>query len=140
MSSITLPGLQQHRILAGLSQRQVAKAAGVSYQTIHRIEAGGNAAEITLGVLAKIANALCIPLTTLLAEPEALPADTTTRATVTIAQARLLRSIATKPTAMTTLSKEERKLILPSLLQAGWVSAVAGTLTLHPDTAESLIA
>lgn len=138
MASISLPRLQHHRVLAGQSQRQLAKNAGVSYQNIRRLESGGNAAELPLGVLANIAAALDITIADLLANtpPRATPDSTNTR--VTLTQARLLRAIATKPTAAATLSKEDRELTLPALLRAGWIVTADGRVDLHPDTAAAL--
>lgn len=139
MAHITLRSLQHYRVLAGLSQRQLAKAAGVSYQTIRRLEAGGDAGEVTLMVLTHIAAALEVSLSALLDTAE--PGVSTPRAPqrLNLHEARLLRRIATKANAAATMTKTERELVLPALLRKGLISLVAGQIRLHPDVAESLM-
>jgi len=145
MPPITLPNLTHHRVLAGLSQRQLAKAAGISYQTIRRLEAGDDAGELRLGMLARIAAELNAPIPALLhqatgaheQDPGLDHGPVAKR--ITLNQARLLRKIATKTNAAATLTKTEREITLPALLRTGQVTAHDGHLALHPDVAATLL-
>lgn len=59
--------LLKHRRLAGLTQSQLAHAAGISAMTISRIERGKASPEIAS--LRALSTALNIPLSSLLEEP-----------------------------------------------------------------------
>lgn len=139
MATVAIPTLAAHRVMAGLSQRQLAKIAGVNYQTIRSLESGGNAAELPLGVLAQITDALDIGLADLLTDAHITTAELAPIERLTLAQSRLLRKVATKATAAATLSKAERELTLPGLLKAGLVVADTAGLHLHADVAAALV-
>jgi len=56
---VPLPGLRRLRILAALSQSDLAQLAGVQRQTISRLEQGGDA---EMATIRKLADALsCTP-------------------------------------------------------------------------------
>ena len=59
------------RRLAGLSQRALARLLGVAPMTMRRIEEGGGHSDLTLGFVARLAEALGVDLVALLPAPEA---------------------------------------------------------------------
>jgi transcriptional regulator with XRE-family HTH domain len=134
----TLPALQQIRTLAGRSQRGLAKSAGVSYQTIRRIELGGDAGDLPLRVLDAIATILGTTLPELLSETHPNIATPDSKGRVNLAHARLLRDIATNPRAAATMSKTQRELILPQLIRSGLVVVVGGLPQLNARAIISL--
>lgn len=135
----TLPHLTEQRILAGLSQRQLAKRAGVSYQTIRRLEHGGDAGELTLRTVTRLLTALELRIESLL-EGTGLPVTTGTTSTrLDIGEARLLKKLATKPRALSTLTKIERELVLPRLLRAEVIQVSDDTASLHTLVADTLL-
>lgn len=139
MSKVVLRSLPAHRSRAGLSQRQLAKHAGISAQNIRRLERDGDAGEVTLAVLARLADTLRITMADLLTEAEtSTPAPRATES-LTLTDARVLRKIATKLNASATLKKHERELIIPRLMKAGLVIADGDGLHLHPDVASTLM-
>jgi transcriptional regulator with XRE-family HTH domain len=113
--------LRRARLLAGVSQRAVARHAGVSYQTIRRLENGDSADALPLGVLRKIASGVGIPLCALLCDENTMadPTDlaTSDETTLDIAQATLLRRIHRGQRITKTLTSTERKFVLPSLIR-----------------------
>ena len=140
MPAIELASLRDHRFMAGLSQRQLAKEAGIGFQTIRRLELHGDAGTVTLTVLARIATALGTTMPALLdceQPPKTRPSPGP--ASLTISDARLLRKIATTPNAAATLSRTEREITLPRLLRTGLIATLDDRLCLHPYTAEALI-
>ena len=140
MPAIELASLRDHRLMAGLSQRQLAKEAGIGFQTIRRLELHGDAGTVTLTVLARISTALGTTMPALLHGEQ--PSETRPSpgpASLTISDARLLRKIATTPNAAATLSRTEREITLPRLLRSGLIANLDDRLCLHPDTAEALI-
>ena len=134
-----LPALQQIRTLAGRSQRGLAKSAGVSYQTIRRIELGGDAGDLPLRVLDGIATILGTTLPELLSGANPSVAVPATKGRVNLAHARLLRDIATNPRAAATMSKTQRELILPQLIRSGLVVVAGGLPQLNARTIKSLL-
>jgi transcriptional regulator with XRE-family HTH domain len=63
---VPLPGLRRQRILAALTQGELATRAGIQRGTVNRLEQGG---EAEISTIRKLANALgCEPKT--LIEPE----------------------------------------------------------------------
>lgn len=114
------------RVRRGLSQRKLAYLAGVNYQVIRRIEAGGDDGNLTLRHLARICEALELDPAQLLT---ALPTPTMSEIGVdelSIAQARLLRRIQRGDDVRRSLSATERELTLPSLVRRGLVASTHG--------------
>lgn len=62
-----LPGLRRLRIAAGLSQQELADAAGVQQMTVSAIERGAHK-DVTVSVLRRLAAALMVDPADLLAE------------------------------------------------------------------------
>jgi len=135
----TLPALQQIRTLAGRSQRGLAKSIGVSYQTIRRIELGGDAGDLPLRVLNAIATTLNTTLPELLSGTISEITVPATQSRVNLSHARLLRDIATNPRAAATMSKTQRELILPQLIRSGLVVVMGGLPQLNARVAQSLL-
>lgn len=71
MNSNTGEAVRDLRMLAGMSQRDLAKAAGVSRSTVQLLERG-EAGELRTDTLRKLATALSVPTTTLM---RGLPAE-----------------------------------------------------------------
>jgi transcriptional regulator with XRE-family HTH domain len=135
----TLPALQKIRTLAGRSQRGLAKSVGVSYQTIRRIELGGDAGDVPLRVLDAIATALRTTMPELLSDTHAKIATLPTKGRVNLAHVRLLRDIATNPRAGATMSQTQRELILPQLIRSGLVVVARGLPQLNTRATKSLL-
>lgn len=56
---VKLPGLRRQRVLAALTQEELARKAGVQRPTVTRLECGSNA---TIGTIKKLCAALaCTP-------------------------------------------------------------------------------
>lgn len=118
--------LAETRVRRGLSQRKLAYLAGVNYQVIRRIEAGGDDGNLTLRHLARICEAMELAPAELLT---ALPAPTPSEVSMdelSIAQARLLRRIQRGDDVRRSLSSTERGLTLPSLVHRRLVSSTNG--------------
>jgi transcriptional regulator with XRE-family HTH domain len=101
--------------LAGISQRQLATHAGVSYQTIRRLEAGGNAGTLPLTVIQHIDALLAAPPQPISPPTAAEPGSMDTN------QATLLRRIDRGEDIRRHLTRTDRTLTLPSLINAGHV-------------------
>jgi transcriptional regulator with XRE-family HTH domain len=125
MSPPTLAHLARLRASAGKSQRSLAKACGVSYNVIRRLEAGGTANNVTIGQLDRIATELSCSLADLL-EPSNEIQATESRRELSIAEARLLRRIHRGDNVSNTLSHPERQFHLPALIRTGLISMVNG--------------
>ena len=132
-----LPHLMQQRILAGLSQRQLAKRAGVSYQTNRRLEQGGDAGDLTLRTVTRLLTALELSIEKLLDTADLPRATEPAPTRLEIGEARLLKKLATKPQAQATLTKIEREIVLPKLLRAELIQASDDTVVLHPLVADT---
>lgn len=66
--------LEIYREAAGLSQRDLARASGVHYNTINRIECGiGSTDKLTLLTACKLADVLGVAASDLLDKPYELP-------------------------------------------------------------------
>lgn len=117
----------------GLSQRQLAKHAGVSYMTISRMENGSDTSNLPLSVVDRLAQALDLEPGGLLTsgstahQPTSLPSNG--RSTVHLDEsplhhdrARLLRKVHRGDDIRRTMSKVEREVILPALIHAGLVT------------------
>jgi transcriptional regulator with XRE-family HTH domain len=135
--------LVRARTLAGLSQRKLAKLAGVNALTIKRIEDGGDASELPLGVLGRIAAALDMHPGDLLVDTRQ-PVDPPDCAIELDDQpldhhsARLLRRIHRGQDIRRTMSRTERELILPNLVRRGLVYVSSTGLHLTPATTTAL--
>ena len=135
MPTMQLASLRDHRLMAGLSQRQLAKEAGIGFQTIRRLELHGDEGTVTLAVLARIARALGTTIPALLdSQPPSQGRPNQGASSLTISDAQLLRNAATTPKAAATLSRTEREITLPRLLSAELVATHNGRLCLHPGT------
>lgn len=66
---------RRRRLELSLSERVVAKQLGVASSMISRLEAGTNHGDLPLGLVARYAHLLAVPLTALCAEPEPSAAD-----------------------------------------------------------------
>jgi transcriptional regulator with XRE-family HTH domain len=133
MSPPTLAHLARLRASAGKSQRSLAKACGVSYNVIRRLEAGGTANNVTIGQLDRIATELSCSLADLL-EPSNEVQATESRRELSIAEARLLRRIHRGDNVSNTLSHPERQFHLPALIRMGLISMVNG----RPETSRAV--
>lgn len=125
MSAPTLAHLARLRASAGESQRSLAKACGVSFNVIRRLEAGGTASHLTIGQLDRIATELSCGLADLL-EPSSDSQAVEPRRELSIAEARLLRRIHRGDNVSNTLSHLERQFHLPALIRMGLISMVNG--------------
>lgn len=67
-----LSKIRELRIAQGLTAEQLAVKAGTTHTTIYAIEAGGN---VKLGLALRIANALGVPLSEILEEPNEQQAE-----------------------------------------------------------------
>lgn len=113
---ISPTALAEARIRAGLSQRELARRAGLGYQSIRRIELGEFCGNLTLKQFADIAEQLDVAPAALLQThtPAPRPAVYDTEE-LTLAQARLLRGLQTGRRSTRSLSRVERELTLPRL-------------------------
>lgn len=122
----------------GLSQRQLAKHVGVSRETIRRLEHGGSAARLPLGVAFRIAEALQAPIADLLQDEPAQPpndqltTDSLDPAPLDHNAARLLRRICRGEDVRRKLSHTDRTLVLPNLLRTNLVQAEPDRLAVTP--------
>lgn len=115
------------RVRRGLSQRKLAYLAGLNYQVIRRIEAGGDDGNLTLRHLARVCEALQLPPAELLTAVSASTPSEVSGHELSIAQARLLRRIQRGEDVRRSLSATERELTLPSLARRGLVSSNSGS-------------
>lgn len=125
MSPPTLAHLARLRATAGKSQRSLAKACGVSFNVIRRLEAGGTAKNVTLGQLDRIASELSCGIADLL-QPSEQAGESQPARELSIAEARLLRRIHRGDNVSNTLSQSDRQFHLPALIRMGLISMVHG--------------
>ena len=117
----------------GLSQRQLAKRAGVNRETIRRLEHGADPSRLTLAVIERLASALRLtPSELFMPGPQAddgpsCPVDLDP-APLGHNSARLLRRIHRGEDIRRTMSRTERELILPPLVRQGLVAVRADGL------------
>lgn len=137
------------RTQRGLSQRQLAKHAGVSYMTISRMENGSDTSDLPLSVLDRLADALDLePGELLVSRRVALqsPIDGLTDTGVDALDetpldhnsARILRKIHRSDDIRRTMSRTDRELTLPALVNAGLALVDSSGVWPHPDVALSL--
>lgn len=131
MTSLALPGVAYHRTMAGISQRSLAKTIGVSYQTIRRIEKGGNAGQLPLEVVCAAATALNTTVPELMSSSASRASDMPPYEELTYPEARLLYRLTQAPGHARTLSRQDREITLPKLLAKGHVILINGQP--HPD-------
>jgi len=126
--------LRKLRMLAGLSQRQLCKLAGIGPLGVKRIEDGADASRLPLHVVGRIAAALGVQIADLIDNPArgaALPDVTTSAASTTdvgldLNQARLLRRLHRGENIQHSLTRADRELTLPNLIRSGVVVLHAG--------------
>ena len=132
--------LRHHRTAAGLSQRKLAKLAGLGPLGIHRLEAGSDGSRLPFGVVIRIAAALDTSIDQLLDAPDAAarpvavdPVDAFKPPVQLDAnQARLLRRLHRGDDRRRTLTKADRALTLPALLRSGVITQDTDHPTLAP--------
>lgn len=135
--------LRDLRTLRGLSQRRLAKLAGLGPLGIKRLEDGADASNLSLKIVSRIAAALDVPIAQLLdstprqAAPEPAPAAAPP-APLDVNQARLLRRLHRGEDVRRHLSNVDRELTLPSLLRAGLARHAHHHLALRSDVTDSL--
>lgn len=120
------------RVMAGLSQRGLAKHAGVGYQTIRRIEAGENAGHLQLLTVQKIATALDVSLADLINESTAQPAPIENAIPLNFGDYKLLKNIEQGQKTTSTLTNEQRRMNLPRLVESGLVTVNGASIELSP--------
>lgn len=130
MTTVTIPNLALLRVLAGTSQRSLARQSGVGYQTIRRIEAGDNAGQLQLLTLQKIATALTVSLAELLAGSIFQPQPIECASPLNLSDYRLLKKIEQGQTTTATLTNEQRRISLPRLVSCGLVTVAQATVGL----------
>jgi transcriptional regulator with XRE-family HTH domain len=122
--------LRHHRTLAGLSQRGLAKTAGLGPLGIKRIEDGADAGRLPLAVVGRIADAVGVTIDQLL---DQVPAPTGGTAGTTppnpeplsYNQAKLLRRLHRGEDITRRLTRADRELTVPSMLKTGLAHASA---------------
>lgn len=132
--------LRHHRTLAGLSQRGLAKAAGLGPLGIKRIEDGAGAGRLPLAVVGRIANAVGVTIDQLLDEAPA-PARDAVRpdpSPLTYHQAKLLRRLQRGEDITRRLTRADRELTVPSMLKAGLAHTSATRIRCSDEVAASL--
>lgn len=123
----------QQRTRRGLSQRQLAKHAGVNPMTIQRLEHGADTSALTLAVLDRLAEALDLePADLLLSRrrnddhPDGqVPARELDARPLDHNAARLLRRIHRGEDIRRTMSRTEREITLPALINRGLLEVTA---------------
>lgn len=134
--------LRLNRTLTGLSQRKLSKIAGLSPLGIKRIEDGGNAAELPLAVVARIADAINVTINDLLEKPAAPPSplddSRTATQTLNFQQAQLLRLIEAGRLSTRNLTRSQREMTLPSLIRLGLVDVTPSGPACAPAVSHSL--
>jgi transcriptional regulator with XRE-family HTH domain len=137
--------LLARRTERGHSQRKLAKLAGVNGMTIKRIEDGSDPSELPLAVLGRLADALDIEPADLLlrrrrtgAVAAAAPPPDLDTAPLDHNAARLLRRIQRGDDIRRTMSRADREITLPSLVNRGLVKMTPSGAVLEPDVAASL--
>lgn len=136
MTTHPLPALAELRTQAGLSQRALATACGVSFNVIRRLEAGGDAGHITLKTLQSMARAVNATIAELTVPTSAASHPVAGQPEITYNEARLLRRIQRGETVTKALSRTERQLILPALRNRGLIHIHNG----QPQLADAVAA
>lgn len=138
------------RTQRGLSQRQLAKHAGVSYMTISRMEDGADSSNLPLSVLGRLAAALdADPAELLTPNGRTGPGSSTSSPMSSMAAhdhirldhnaARLLRKIHRGNDIRRTMSRADRDLTLPALVNSGLVTIDNSGVHLAPPVRSSLM-
>lgn len=135
--------LRHRRTLAGLSQRGLARVAGLGPLGIKRIEDGADAGRLPLAVVGRIADAVGVTINQLLAEP---PNPTSSASDVGLAepqpltyhQAKLLRRLQRGEDIIRRLTGTDRELTIPSMLKAGLVDTTATGILCSDNVTASL--
>jgi transcriptional regulator with XRE-family HTH domain len=128
--------LRHHRTLAGLSQRGLAKAAGLGPLGIKRIEDGADAGRLPLAVVGRMADAVGVTIDQLLDQPPA-PAGGTSGTTLpnpeplTYNQAKLLRRLHRGEDITRRMTRADRELTLPSMMRQGVIDVAEATLCIR---------
>ena len=133
----------------GLSQRQLAKHAGVSYMTISRMENGADTSHLPLSVLGRLAEALVLEPADLLVSrraafdssivgPTKSDVGSLNEAPLDHNSARLLRKIHRGDDIRRTMSRADRELTLPALINSGLVTVDTLGVRLSGDTSRGL--
>lgn len=134
--------LAETRTLRGLSQRKLATMAGLNYQVIRRLEAGGDDGRLTIREFERICVALEAAPANLLSpsvDPTTYAPSVPAQQELDLGQARLLRRIQTTPEVSRSLSGLDRQTVLPTLLKAGLVRKPSGAgLRLSSTAADNL--
>jgi transcriptional regulator with XRE-family HTH domain len=135
--------LRHHRTMAGLSQRGLARAAGLGPLGIKRIEDGADAGRLPLAVVSRIADAVGVTIDQLLDQVPATAGGTSATTLpnpepLSYNQATLLRRIQRGEDITRRLTRADRELTLPSMLKAGLVDTTATGILCRDDVAASL--
>lgn len=138
MTSAVLPGVARRRILAGMSQRGLAKRIGVSYQTVRRIEQGHSAERLPFAVICALAQTLGTTVDELHRFTPAIVTTTECLEELSYPEAALLFRLATNPTACRSLSHQDRAITLPKLLAKGHVVVAGGQPRAAPEVISAL--
>jgi transcriptional regulator with XRE-family HTH domain len=109
------------RIERGLSQRKLADLIGTSYQTIRRLEAGADASDQPLRVIARLADALQVDIADLLTGQTRGPSRPSEGEDQELdaSAARLLRAVTRGDASTRSLSARDRQFTLPALVRTG---------------------
>lgn len=112
--------LAEARILAGLSQRELARRVGINYQIVRRAEIGRPTPSLKLEEFVRIAEVLGVAPVALLQTHTSVPRvavhDTEE---LTASEARLLRGLQTGRRSARSLTRVEREVHLPRLRRQG---------------------
>jgi len=135
--------LRHHRTLAGLSQRGLAKAAGLGPLGIKRIEDGADAGRLPLAVVGRVADAIGITIDQLLGQPPAPAGGTSGTALpdpepLSYNQAKLLRRLHRGEDITRRLTRADRELTVPSLVRARLVTVTSKGVGCAEQVAASL--
>lgn len=125
--------LRHNRTLAGLSQRQLAKIAGLGPLGIKRIEDGADAGRLPLAAVARIADAIGITIDQLLdqtASPAGVASCTALPEPEPLNhnQAKLLRRLQRGEDITRRMTRADRELIIPSMMRGGIIESRPGRL------------
>lgn len=132
----------QQRTRKGLSQRQLAKHAGVNPMTIQRLEHGADTSALTLAVVGRLAAALDLePADLLLSRrqnydhpDDQAPARDLDVRPLDHNAARLLRRIHRGEDIRRTMSRAQREITLPELINRGLVEVTANAVVVARAT------
>jgi transcriptional regulator with XRE-family HTH domain len=135
------------RTQRGLSQRKLASLVGVNPMTLTRIERGADSSDLPLSVLGRLADVLgaepaelLIHRTTQTTEPSltASPSDTLCPEPLDHNSAKLLRRIHRGEDVRRSLSRIEREVTLPALVNRGLVHVQADGISMTEPVASSV--